>query len=212
MFPTGAATLGARREEGQGAVGHKFSDYGLPANTNSRTSPAVSDGVVYVGTQEAPGCSPSTRRRQLIWKTQLESAANDPFAIVTASPVVCRAWSIPVLHRSKRVSLPILPIHAAGRAAVSGGQCHDRTDPLAHLYRPTGYSGGGVWGSNLAVDRARGSVFVGTGNNYAIHRSGYIQCVANGGTAQACTSPANHVDAVLALNTQTGAIKWAYKA
>src|SRR5215467_10336433 len=32
--------------------GGQLSDYGLAANTHSRTSPAVANGVVYIGTQE----------------------------------------------------------------------------------------------------------------------------------------------------------------
>ena len=31
--------------------GHQLSDYGLAAGTVSRTSPAVVDGIVYIGTQ-----------------------------------------------------------------------------------------------------------------------------------------------------------------
>ena len=37
---------------------HTLSDYGLPAPTHSRTTPAVVDGVLYLGTQE--GAWPST--------------------------------------------------------------------------------------------------------------------------------------------------------
>jgi polyvinyl alcohol dehydrogenase (cytochrome) len=77
---------------------------------------------------------------------------------------------------------------------------------------PTGYSGGGVWGSNFVVDKERGSVYVSTGNNYS-HPSdpAYLACMAGGGTAAACASPANHVDSILSLDLNTGAIKWASK-
>jgi polyvinyl alcohol dehydrogenase (cytochrome) len=202
-------------KKGNALWGHKFSDYGLPANTNSRTSPAVSGGVVYVGTQEGAWLlAIDAKTGSLIWKTQLESAANDPFAIVTASPVVLQG----VIYTgvaSLEEGVAANPAYACCRARGSVLAVDAKTGQI--LWRtytvPTGYSGGGVWGSNLAVDSARGSVFVGTGNNYAHPTDpAYLQCVANGGTAQACTSPANHVDTVLALNTKTGAIKWAYKA
>ena len=77
---------------------------------------------------------------------------------------------------------------------------------------PTGYSGGGVWGSNFVVDSARGTVFVGTGNNYSHPTDpAYVACIAGGGTAASCASPANHVDSILALDLNTGAVKWAKK-
>src|SRR4029077_11790099 len=60
---------------------------------------------------------------------------------------------------------------------------------------PSGYSGGAVWGSNPVVDEARGTVYVGTGNNYS-HPT--------------ATDPNdNHADSILALDMNTGAIKWA---
>jgi polyvinyl alcohol dehydrogenase (cytochrome) len=67
-----------------------------------------------------------------------------------------------------------------------------------------------VWGSNPVVDEARGTVFVGTGNNYS-HPTDptYLSCIANGGTEAACLSPYDHADSVLALDMNTGAIKWA---
>jgi polyvinyl alcohol dehydrogenase (cytochrome) len=78
---------------------------------------------------------------------------------------------------------------------------------------PAGYSGGGVWGSNFAVDPQRGTLFVGTGNNYSKPTDpAYLQCRAKGGTAAACSSPANLVDAVVALDMKTGAIRWATRA
>jgi len=77
---------------------------------------------------------------------------------------------------------------------------------------PSGYSGGGVWGSNLAIDPDAGTVFASTGNNYSHPKDpAYLACVSAGGTAANCTSPANHVDSVLALDLKTGAIKWSTK-
>src|SRR5262249_31049416 len=58
----------------------------------------------------------------------------------------------------------------------------------------------------------RGSVFVGTGNNYS-HPSdpGYLACIAAGGTAATCESPDDHVDSLLSLDMNTGRLKWAHK-
>jgi polyvinyl alcohol dehydrogenase (cytochrome) len=75
---------------------------------------------------------------------------------------------------------------------------------------PMGYSGGNVWGSTPVVDSARNTVYVGTGNNYAIPNDPvYTACVAGGGTRAACLPANDHVDSVVAFDMGTGAIKWA---
>jgi len=83
---------------------------------------------------------------------------------------------------------------------------------------PQGYSGGAVWGSNPVVDEARGIVYVGTGNNYSHPTDAaassnpnlnYKACIEAGGTEASCLSPDNHADSILALDMNTGKIKWA---
>ena len=65
-FPDWAGNLWAV-DPGSGKLiwSHQFSDYGLAAGTVSRTSPAVVDGIVYVGTgyvaPVAPGIAASHR-------------------------------------------------------------------------------------------------------------------------------------------------------
>lgn len=215
-FPDWGSNLWALdAKSGKPVWGHKLSDYGLPANTNSRTTPAVKGGVIYVGTQEGAWLlAINAKSGSLIWKTQLESPANDLFAIVSASPVVAQG----VIYTgvaSLEEGVAANPAYPCCKARGSVLAVDAKTGQI--LWKtymvPTGYSGGGVWGSNFAVDTTRGSVFVGTGNNYAHPTDpAYVSCIAGGGTAVACTSPANHVDAVLALDIKTGAIKWAYRA
>jgi polyvinyl alcohol dehydrogenase (cytochrome) len=67
-----------------------------------------------------------------------------------------------------------------------------------------------VWGSNPVVDILRGTVFVGTGNNYSHPTDpAYISCVANGGTEVNCLSPHNHADSIRRARYVYGTIKWA---
>jgi polyvinyl alcohol dehydrogenase (cytochrome) len=77
-----------------------------------------------------------------------------------------------------------------------------------------GYSGGAVWGRAPVVDHARGSLFVATGNNYSMPES-VLDCIAaNIGDPDAvktCISH-DHFDSVVALNLNTGAVKWATTA
>jgi polyvinyl alcohol dehydrogenase (cytochrome) len=65
--------------------------------------------------------------------------------------------------------------------------------------QPGGYSGVAVWGSTPVVDAARGAVYVTTGNNYSMPPG--VTTIA----------PDNHVDAVMALDLQTGAVRWSAK-
>src|SRR5271170_854652 len=66
---------------------HQFSDYGLPANTHSRTSPAVVNGVVYTATQEGGWLlAINAQTGTLIWK--MEPEPTGPFPVISTSPTV----------------------------------------------------------------------------------------------------------------------------
>jgi polyvinyl alcohol dehydrogenase (cytochrome) len=64
---------------------------------------------------------------------------------------------------------------------------------------PGGWSGVAVWGSTPVVDGPRGLLYVTTGNNYTVPP----------GTSGVPAD--NHVDAVMALELQTGAVRWSSK-
>ncbi|MEJ8852203.1 PQQ-binding-like beta-propeller repeat protein [Variovorax rhizosphaerae] len=195
--------------------GRQLSEYGLPANTHSRTTPAVAGGVVYIGTQEGAWLlAIDANSGNLIWKTQLETPADNPYAMITASPAVVGGLLYTGIASNEEGLAGFVPgfVCCKGRGSVvavniSGknvGKIAWKT-PMV----PTGYSGGGVWGSNFVIDAIRGTVFVATGNNYSIPTDpAYVACIAAGGTAASCNSPSNYVDAVVALNLLTGQVKW----
>lgn len=217
-FPDWGGNLWAvSTKKGSKVWGRKFSDYGLPVNTQSRTTPAVVDGVVYVGTQEGAWLlAIDARSGNLLWKTQLESPAEDPFAVITTSPVVSGGMLYTGLASLEEgvAANPAFPCCKARGSVLAvklngpqRGQIAWRTYTV-----PAGYSGGGVWGSNLVVDKGRGALFASTGNNYSHPTDpAYLACVAGGGTAASCASPANHVDSILSLDLNSGAVKWARK-
>lgn len=200
---------------------HQLSDYNLPTNTHSRTSPAVVDGVIYIGTREGAWLlAINATTGALLWKTQLESPENDPKAIVTVSPTVYNGVVFTgVTSLAERATLDGINLSTTsprGKVVAvnaSGG------DILWQTYTvPPGYNGGGVWGSNPAVDPTRNLVYVGTGNNYShpdnaaessIPEKTYGECIAEGGNASICNSSKNFADAILALDMSTGAIAWA---
>ena len=203
---------------GSKAWGHQLSDYGLPADTHSRTSPAVHEGVVYVGTQEGAWLlAIDARNGKLLWKTQLESPAVDPYAMITASPAVAEGLLFTGIASNEEGLAGLVPgfVCCKGRGSVVAVHLDgpERGKVAWQTFTvPPGYTGGGVWSSNFVVDRERGSVFASSGNNYSHPVApAYLACIAGGGTAATCNAPDDHVDSILALDMRTGHIKWAKK-
>lgn len=192
--------------------GHQLSDYGLAANTNARATPAVRDGVLYLGTQEGAWLlAINAKTGNLLWKTQL--GAGDPFAIISASPVIVGGTVYTGVASTEEAAAAFGVPCCSSRGSVVAVNAATGSIAWRTYMTPPGYSGAGVWGSNFAVDTQRGSLFVGTGNNYSHPTDpAYLACIAAGGTASACSSPDNHVDSIVALNLSTGAIRWAHKA
>ena len=205
---------------GKKVWGHLLSDYGLPTGTQSRTSPAVADGVVYVGTQGGAWLlAIDADSGKLLWKTQLESPAMDPAAMITASPAIVGDLLITGVA-SNGEFLAAQPktafVCCSGRGSVVAVNLKgpERGKILWQTFTvPAGYSGGGVWSSNVAVDLLNLTVYAATGNNYSRSTApAFVACmVTAGATEAACMSPDNHVDSILALNLLTGKIRWAKK-
>jgi polyvinyl alcohol dehydrogenase (cytochrome) len=183
---------------------------GEPANAVARTSPAVVDNVVYIGDQDGGHVlAIDAKTGNLIWNSGPINPG--PFAIITQSPIVDNG---------------VIYVGAASAeenvASFQGYQCCFFRGSVSALSATTGatlwttymipagsgYSGAGVWAGTAALDPKAGTLYIGTGNNYSVPAS-VSQCEAGGGTPAQCLDPDNHVDAVVALNTKTGAIKWA---
>ena len=194
-----------------------FSSDPAAPQVNSRTSPAVANGVVYIGTQEgAYLLAINAATGALIWKTQMESPANDFAAIVTASPVVSDGLVYTGVASNQEAAAAFVPppffVCCTGRGSVVAVNAATGAIAWKTYMVPKGYSGGGVWGSNFVVDTSRGTLFTSTGNNYSESVDpAYVACRGSGGTKTSCASPDNHVDSIVALNLKTGAIKWASK-
>lgn len=77
-----------------------------------------------------------------------------------------------------------------------------------------GYSGGAVWGSSPAIDTKRNLVYIGTGNLYnAPAEVQQCQAIRNNKTTvpsepDQCIGPDVHFDSILALDLDTGKIRW----
>jgi polyvinyl alcohol dehydrogenase (cytochrome) len=194
-----------------------------------RTTPAVAGNLLIMGDQGgrvgygAKLFALDRKTGAVRWVTQLQGnlggALGEQFAIVTQSPVVddnnpdvvyvgTASW-----EEALAAFIPNYPC-CSFRGSVFAVDVKTGAVLWQTYMAPDGYAGNGVWGSTGALDPKRNTLYVTTGNNYSVPES-VAQCVAGAATdgdKLACMSGANHFDSIVALDMQTGAIKWATRA
>ena len=179
---------------------------------NSRNSPAIGAHNVFVGDQDSATLyALSKTDGTLAWKTTLDTAQA---AIVTSSPVVANGKiyvGVASMQETLAGKTPgFVPTFRGSVVALD----ENTGQILWKAYTvPADYTGGSVWESNIAVDTARAALYVTTGNNYSVPPSvAACQAVASTPTQQdACLSPDDHIDSVLSLNMDSGAVNWAQR-
>jgi len=198
---------------GQQVWAHQISEYdGIPGAL-SRTTPAIADGKLIIGDQNGANVMAIDKTTgALLWKTQADS---HPAAIITQSPIV---------HGS-RVYVGVASGEEGFAANPNYPCCSFRGSVLAldldtgaivwKTYTvPPAYAGGAVWGSTPVVDLKRRSIYVATGNNYFVPAP-VAACISAAGNdpaaAGACLAPDDYIDAVVALDLDTGGIKWGHR-
>jgi polyvinyl alcohol dehydrogenase (cytochrome) len=191
---------------------HQLSDFGLPAGTVSRTSPAVQGASVYIGTMAgAYLLAINAKTGDLRWKAQLDTSTG---AALTGSPAVLDE----VVYTGVSGGLE------EGAAFTDSYECCSFRGSMVAVnaqtgairwqtyMAPLGYTGISVWGSNPVVDARRKTVFIGTGNNFSTPTDpDYVNCILAGGTSKFCLSRDDHVDSVVVLEMKTGRIKWSQR-
>jgi len=205
----------------------KLSEYGYnsAADLASRTSPAVVGNTLYIGDQGGgsaiqgaarPGrvLAVDTRTGALKWS----SVINDSFfTIITQAPVVHNGVVYVGAASSEENAAAFIPDYDCCffRGSFSALDAQSG-QVLWTTYMVPGqvpgeegrYSGGAVWGSTPALDPRSNTVYISTGNNYSVPVP-TKECQEGGGTPSECLDPNDHIDAIVALNMTTGAIKWA---
>jgi polyvinyl alcohol dehydrogenase (cytochrome) len=196
----------------------KISEYTGITGDVSRTTPAVSGNSLFLGDQGgrlfagARVIAADRKTGKPLWTTVVDSHFS---AIVTQSPVVS--------DDGKTVYVGVASFEEALSAFIPDYVCCTFRGSMLALDAntgairwktyviPPGYSGGAIWGTTPVIDAKRNSVYVGTGNNYSVPGT-VVDCVLAAGdnpaAVQACNSPDNHFDSVIAFNLSTGAIKW----
>jgi polyvinyl alcohol dehydrogenase (cytochrome) len=220
-FPDWAGNLYAvRKETGQQIWAMPISQYDGYNNSFSRVSPAIHGSDLIIGDIESLAQLHEGARIMAIhqesgaprWVTQVEK---NPAAIITGSPVVVGDVVV-VGVSSNEEALADQPgyeccVFRGSLVALDANtgkiiwQTYTMPDNGA---KTGGYSGGAIW-QPPAIDAAKGTIYVGTGNNYSVPDAvSNCQKKAGVGINTPCTDPADYFDSVVALNLSTGAVIW----
>jgi polyvinyl alcohol dehydrogenase (cytochrome) len=196
-----------------------ISSYNGITGSVSRTDPVVDGSTMIVGTQAgADIIAVSTANGSRKWVTRADA---HPAAQITGSAIIYRGVVYIGVSSSEEASA-INPAYkcCTFRGSVvalseSTGKILWKTYTMpANGGKPGGYSGGAVWGSTPVVDPATGSLYVGTGNNYAIPAAAtacVVSAMKNHTSDAKCTAPTDYFDSVLSLNLKTGKVNWGRK-
>ena len=196
-------------ETGKAIWSHKVSEYTGISTSLTRNSPALGTEEAVFGDQaSATVMSVSKATGALLWKTTVDSSVG---AIITTSPVIVgdRVYLGVASNQESLALQPGFQLTFRG-SAVALDRKTGKVVWQTYMV-PTGYTGGAVWGSNFVVDQRRGTVYITSGNNYTVPPE-VATCLSGAGTDAAaklaCLAPDDYLDAMLALDMNTGAIKW----
>ncbi|KAL8172359.1 hypothetical protein V2J09_024163, partial [Rumex salicifolius] len=185
--------------------------------TVSRTTPVVAttEGVLMVGLNgPAAVVGVKMTTGELVWLTWLD---RHPAGIVTMSGNYYNgSFYVGTSSREEDTSSTTTCCIFIGSFskldATTGNvtwQTHMLPDNLGVI---GGYSGAALWGSSPPIDTTRNLVFIATGNLYSAPDS-VTDCQQKESAdvsphPDRCMEPENHENSVLALDLDTGAIKW----
>ena len=181
---------------------------GNPASY-SRVSPAITPDAVIVGDQASGTVfALSKSDGALLWKTTI---ATNRGAIITSSPIASDGVIyVGVASNQETLADKVPGFVPDFRGSVAALDVRTGTVLWQTYVIPTGYTGGAVWSSTIAVDKARSAIYVTTGNNYSVPAA-VAACQAKATTAaalDACLPADDHIDSIMSLDTGTGAIRW----
>jgi polyvinyl alcohol dehydrogenase (cytochrome) len=224
-FPDWAGNLYAvRANNGDILWSRKISEYNGVAGSVSRVSPAIFEDRLIIGDRwifnggASVGAHVMAVDRQsgaLRWITKVDA---HPAAVITGSPVF-HGTTVYVGVASLEETIardPAYPCCTFRGSMVAldvfTGAVLWKTYTLPDNEGLTNrYSGNGIW-SPPVIDPRRGSLYIGTGNNYSVPDD-VLRCqqeaIDSGNPNPNCTAPDNYFNTVLALDLKTGAIRWA---
>jgi hypothetical protein len=147
-----------------------------------------------------------------MWNRIRLRSSQDPQSFIAMS---C-TWAFP--QSRNQLSRPTLLINAVHSGAawlpwmpIPEAYCGKMFDMPDNHGATNQFSGGAVW-QPLAIDPKRGVLYIGTGNKYTVPASVLAcqaQAEAANDTSTVCTPTDDYIDTALALDLQTGRVKWA---
>ena len=182
------------------------------AKSVSRTSPAIAPAAIIIGDQgSASVYALSKVDGSLLWRTKLDSSRG---AIITSSPVVVgNRVLVGVSSNQEELAATIKGFVPNFRGSIASLDLTTGNIQWQVYTVPPGFTGGAVWGSNLAVDESRRAVFAGTGDNYSVPTevSACQAAAQSGRELEHCLPNGDHIDSLMSLNLVTGAINWSQR-
>jgi len=200
---------------------HQISEYNNRQGSLARVSPAIHKSDLIIGdvvSATAPHAGAnvmavSRSKGSLRWITQVDS---HPAAIITGSPIIANDIvyvGVSSNEENLASTIPSYPCCSFQGSVVAldantGSILWKRLTLPDNHGQTTGYSGNAVW-QPPAIDLSRGSLYVGTGNNYEVPDS-VKTCISQTPSANqsSCFAADNYFDTALALDLKTGHVKW----
>lgn len=214
------------RTTGKARWQKRISEYTGVANDWARVTPAVTDDALFLGNQAgrnqdvgATVFAVDKATGEKRWATKVDA---HPAAIITSSPVVYGDRVYVGVSSWEEFRAPGPYVCCSFRGSVVA--LDRKTGRVVWKFWTTpgpdeapGYTGVGIWSSTPTVDVKRKSLYITTGNNYSVPK-GVLDCQALP-LDQIATCMAelpggqhNYFDAVLALDLDTGKVKWVHHA
>jgi polyvinyl alcohol dehydrogenase (cytochrome) len=188
---------------------HSLSEYTQKAISLSRNSPAVSDSLLIFGDQASGSVLAIDKNSAaLVWRTVLDTHRS---AVMTSSPVIYNGRVYVGVSSLEEATIALHPNQGLSfRGSVAALDLSTGKVIWQSYTVPQGYTGGAVWGSTPVVDATRGSLYVTTGDNYSVPTDvgNCILATSDPAAQAACMAADNNVDAMVAYDLDTGAMKW----
>ncbi len=190
-----------------------MSSYTGQNSSESRSSPAISGSLLILADRRSGnvvGVDRSTG--SMVWETDVDQGAQkNPWLMLTASPVVHDGVVYIGTSSSEEYAVTQSTSYVPSfRGSVTALNAATGQIIWQSFVVPQGFTGGAIWGSGFPISDSLGLIYVATGNNYTLPQpvTACIAAAASNVARQACLGPTDYVDAVVALDLKTGAVKW----
>ncbi|CAA2955112.1 Hypothetical predicted protein [Olea europaea subsp. europaea] len=182
----------------------------------SRATPSIADDDMLIVGIYGPAYVIAVERAtgKIIWKKKVDS---HPYAVITMSGTYYNKGfyvGVSSLEEASSIENCCTFRGSFTKLDIHTGAILWKTYTLPNNHGKRGeYAGGAIWGSSPSIDTYRNHVYVATGNLYsAPKRIEECQERQNSRTTptrpDACIEPDNHSNSMLALDMDSGEIKW----